>query len=150
MLSYTISNKLTKRKNQRVPQNLDNPKNGQTLEQGWALGNFPYTITLYVFYQCNACSWTNNFAANWGDLHLLCMQILLHHIHPFSAFSMTNFILAIAIYMFGKVFKFSIAMLNGTCIFHSVNIVKNTGNGGGGLIWIWNSHQVDKCSSIKI
>ena len=34
MLSYTISNKLTKGKNHTVPQNLDNPKNGQTLEQG--------------------------------------------------------------------------------------------------------------------
>ena len=46
MLSYTISNKLTRGKNQRVPQNLYNPKNGQTLEQGWALGNLPYR------YQC--------------------------------------------------------------------------------------------------
>ena len=32
MLSYTISNKLTRGKNQTVPQNLDNPKNGWTFE----------------------------------------------------------------------------------------------------------------------
>ena len=41
MLSYTILNKLTIGKNQRVPQNLDNPKNGCTFKQGWALGNLP-------------------------------------------------------------------------------------------------------------
>ena len=34
MQSCTSSNKLTKGKNQRVPQNLDNPKNGWTLERG--------------------------------------------------------------------------------------------------------------------
>ena len=34
MLSYTISNKLTRGKNRRVSQNLDNPKNELTLEQG--------------------------------------------------------------------------------------------------------------------
>ena len=42
MLNYTISYKLIRGKNQRIPQNLDNQKNGQTLEQGWALGNLPY------------------------------------------------------------------------------------------------------------
>ena len=39
MLRCISSNKLTRRKNQKVPQDLDNLKNGQTLEQGWALGN---------------------------------------------------------------------------------------------------------------
>ena len=34
MLSCASSNKFTKGKNQRVPQNLDNPKNGRTLEPG--------------------------------------------------------------------------------------------------------------------
>ena len=34
MLSYTILNKLTRVKNQRVPKNLDNPENGLTLKQG--------------------------------------------------------------------------------------------------------------------
>ena len=34
MLSCTSSNELTRGKYQRVPQNLDNPKNGQTLELG--------------------------------------------------------------------------------------------------------------------
>ena len=42
MLSYTNSNKLTREKNQRVPQYLDNPKNRRALEQGWALGNLHY------------------------------------------------------------------------------------------------------------
>ena len=32
MLSCTISNKLTRGKNPKVPENLDNPKNGWTLE----------------------------------------------------------------------------------------------------------------------
>ena len=41
MLRYTISNKLMRGNNQRVPQNLDNPKNGQALDHGWALGNLP-------------------------------------------------------------------------------------------------------------
>ena len=40
MLSCTSFNILTRGKNQRVPQNLDNPKTGWTLEQGSALGNF--------------------------------------------------------------------------------------------------------------
>ena len=44
MISDTILNKLTRKKNQRVLQNLDNPKNGRTLEQGRALGNLPYLI----------------------------------------------------------------------------------------------------------
>ena len=34
MQSYKISNKLTRGKIQRVPENLDNPKDGHTLEQG--------------------------------------------------------------------------------------------------------------------
>ena len=34
MLSCTSSDTLTREKYQRVPQNLDNPKNGWTLEQG--------------------------------------------------------------------------------------------------------------------
>ena len=34
MVSCISYNKLTKRKNQRMPQNLDNPKNGQALEWG--------------------------------------------------------------------------------------------------------------------
>ena len=38
MLSCTSSNKLTRGKIQRLPQNLDNPKNGQTLEWGRAFG----------------------------------------------------------------------------------------------------------------
>ena len=42
MLSCTSSDTLTLGKYQRVPQNLDNPNNGQTLEQGWALGHSPY------------------------------------------------------------------------------------------------------------
>ena len=29
-------------KYERAPQNLDNPKNGQTLKRGWALGHLPY------------------------------------------------------------------------------------------------------------
>ena len=33
MLSCTSFNKFTRGKSQRVPGNLDNPKNGQTLEQ---------------------------------------------------------------------------------------------------------------------
>ena len=33
MQSHTSSNKLKRGKSQRVPQNLDTPKNGQTL--GW-------------------------------------------------------------------------------------------------------------------
>ena len=41
MLSCTSSNKLTKGKNQKVPQNLDNPRNGQTFEWGSALGHLP-------------------------------------------------------------------------------------------------------------
>ena len=38
MLSCTSSNKLTRGKNQRVPQNLVNPKNGRTLNgvEHWA------------------------------------------------------------------------------------------------------------------
>ena len=36
MLSCTSSNKLTKEKNQRATQNLDNSKNGRTLECGLA------------------------------------------------------------------------------------------------------------------
>ena len=44
MLSCTSSNKLTKGKCQRVPQNLDNPKNGRTSERGWALGHLPYAV----------------------------------------------------------------------------------------------------------
>ena len=50
MLSCTSSNKLTRRKNQGVPQNLDNPKNLRTLEWGWALGNLPY---MYKYYGSN-------------------------------------------------------------------------------------------------
>ena len=42
MLSWSSSNKFTRGKNERVPQNLDDPKSGQTLELGWALGNLPY------------------------------------------------------------------------------------------------------------
>ena len=34
MLSCASSNKLTNENNQRVPQNLDNPNNGRTLERG--------------------------------------------------------------------------------------------------------------------
>ena len=41
MLSCISSNKLTRGKNQGVPQNLGNPKNGWTLEWGWTLGNLP-------------------------------------------------------------------------------------------------------------
>ena len=41
MLSCTGSNTLTKGKYQRVPQNLDNSKNGQALERGCALGHLP-------------------------------------------------------------------------------------------------------------
>ena len=33
---------IDQRKISRVPQNLDNPKNCQTLECGWALGHVPY------------------------------------------------------------------------------------------------------------
>ena len=33
---------IDQRKYQRVPQNLDNPKNGWTLEWGWAVGHLPY------------------------------------------------------------------------------------------------------------
>ena len=44
MLSCKNSNTLTKEKYQKLSQNLDNPKNRQTLEQGWALGHLPYDI----------------------------------------------------------------------------------------------------------
>ena len=44
VLSCTSSNKLTKGKSQKVPQNLDNPKNRRTLEGGWALGHLPYSL----------------------------------------------------------------------------------------------------------
>ena len=40
MLSCTSSNKLTRGKNQRVPENLDNPKNGQTLKRGLSIAAF--------------------------------------------------------------------------------------------------------------
>ena len=46
MLSCTSSNKLTRGKNQRVPQNLDNPKIGRNLEQSWVLGNLLYTVPM--------------------------------------------------------------------------------------------------------
>ena len=49
MLSCTSSNKLTKGKSQRVPQNLDNPKNGRTLEHGWALGHLPCCADNYIW-----------------------------------------------------------------------------------------------------
>ena len=39
MLTCISSNKLPIGKNQRVPQNSDNPKIGMTLEWGCALGN---------------------------------------------------------------------------------------------------------------
>ena len=57
MLSCISSNKLTKGKNQRVPQNLDNPRNGQTLEWDWALGHLPYLclltpVDLGIKFQC--------------------------------------------------------------------------------------------------
>ena len=46
MLICTSSNKLTTGKNQRWgPQNLDNLKNGRTLDRGWAFGNLPYYST---------------------------------------------------------------------------------------------------------
>ena len=46
MLSCTSSNKLTKGKNQRMnAQNLDNPKNGQTLGQGWAVSIGQLTLS---------------------------------------------------------------------------------------------------------
>ena len=41
MISCTSSDTLTRGKYQRVSQNLDNSKNGQILELGWALGHLP-------------------------------------------------------------------------------------------------------------
>ena len=49
MLSCTSSDTLTRGKYQRVPQNLDNPKNGRTLKWCWTLGHLPYTM-LKVFF----------------------------------------------------------------------------------------------------
>ena len=48
MLRYAISNKLTRGKKSKIPQNFDKPKNGWTLVQGsiiegCALGNLPYS-----------------------------------------------------------------------------------------------------------
>ena len=44
MKSCMSSNSLTIEKCQKVPDNLDNPKYGWNLEQGWALGNLPYLL----------------------------------------------------------------------------------------------------------
>ena len=47
MLSYTISTNWPEAKIKKyILQNLDNLKNGRTLEQGWALGNLPYYVVL--------------------------------------------------------------------------------------------------------
>ena len=46
MLSCKSSDTLTRGKYQRVSQNLDNPKNGWTLERGLALGHFLYSTLL--------------------------------------------------------------------------------------------------------
>ena len=50
MPSFTSYNKLTRGKCQRVPQNLDYPKNGQTLKQVEHLATYPnrccVTITI--------------------------------------------------------------------------------------------------------
>ena len=47
MLSCTSSNKLTKGKSQRVPNNLDNPKKGQNFEWGWTCP-WPLPVRLLV------------------------------------------------------------------------------------------------------